>query len=114
MPLPFTISALVRTLSYRRAGERAQSSVAVPQQFARGCARALILAKGLFPIYDDGTIAFGTLHTPPFTTRKIVRNLTGPFRFDIKALEVIHHHICPSTFTQNTAITEPSGMGRQC
>src|SRR5215831_17517397 len=87
--------------------------MSVTQQLTRGCTRALVLAKGLDPVHDDRAIAFGTLYAPPFAAREIVRDFAGPFRLNIKTIEVVDDHVGPRTFTQHTAVTEARGMRRQ-
>ena len=54
----------------------------MPEQFPGECAGAVAILEGDFSVDDDGMIAFCPLDATPFTTRKVVDNLTDPIRLD--------------------------------
>jgi hypothetical protein len=56
----------------------------MPQELPWSCSRTFAVLEGRFTIDDNGVIAFGSLHSPPFTAGQIVHNLTNPVRFDAK------------------------------
>src|SRR5262249_47553116 len=90
-----------------------ESRVTVTQQLARGRARALILAEGLDPVYDDRPITLGPLHPPPFTAREIVDDFASPFWLNVEAIEVVHDHVGICTIAQHATVAESSGMRRE-
>jgi len=87
--------------------------VAVAEQLAWGCARALVFRERLNAINNDRAIALCPLHSAPFAARQVMRHFADPIRLNVEVLQVVHYNVRCRTLAQDTAIAEASRVRRE-